>query len=806
MAVLGVDIGSQNCVLASVGRGAVSVVRNEISERLTPALVGFTDTERLIGEDALTQIKSNFKNTCRGMKTLLGRSARGSEMTYERLYCLCQLTGEDNTGEELGYAVSYKGEPVVISATRVLAALLTRLRETAEKNKGVAVTDVVIGAPGWYTDVNRSALLAAARMAGLNCRRIINEYTATALDYGIYRSADFDEKIPTRVAFFSMGHHNTSVAIVDFVRSSLKVVHEAGDRMLGGRDMDLIMVKKYGELFKQQSKLDALESPKARIKLEEVCRKAKTILSANSEAGINVECLVGESDISATITRQEFELMCEPIAERLRGLIERCISESAVDIDTIEHVEIAGGCTRIPWVQQTVSKYFKKEVSKTLCMDECVARGCALQAAMCSALYKVREFGVWDKNNHAIEIFTEGGDLCQISDGGTAHGEDLTAMGGEGQLETNSCNESSCVLFAKGCFTNTSKYITFNKKQSFDIIARYQNVSTLPEGTAAVIGRYTVVVPSGGCVGPSGYHVIKVKAKLDYNGIFVIEKALIVEDVEVEETIMERVPVTPKAASAAATDDGSDVAVEAAAASTTDEGQTAEVASESKEADVPMAPLEPPVVAPVEPEFKEVAVKRMVKKQKRTEIAVNPTHADGRLSETQIHQFFEDELSMSNDDRVQQETKERMNELEGYIYDMKHKCSDTSLPYTFPTSKEDFCKQLDEAENWLYDNYEALKTAFVNKLAELKANEPQLPPPPPPPPAPSPEVVEESKASADDEMTNASSPTTADLPPPTEASTTTATGEEQQCGTAAAASETTDKASTKQQHHNIPVE
>eukprot|EP00922_Rhytidocystis_sp_ex-Travisia-forbesii_P005225 GHVS01007622.1.p1 GENE.GHVS01007622.1~~GHVS01007622.1.p1 ORF type:complete len:802 (-),score=147.66 GHVS01007622.1:247-2652(-) len=801
MAVLGVDIGSQNCVLASVGRGAVSVVRNEISERLTPALVGFTDTERLIGEDALTQIKSNFKNTCRGMKTLLGRSARGSEMTYERLYCLCQLTGEDNTGEELGYAVSYKGEPVVISATRVLAALLTRLRETAEKNKGVAVTDVVIGAPGWYTDVNRSALLAAARMAGLNCRRIINEYTATALDYGIYRSADFDEKIPTRVAFFSMGHHNTSVAIVDFVRSSLRVVHQVGDRMLGGRDMDLIILNKYGEIFKKQSKLDALELPKARIKLEEVCRKAKTILSANSEAGINVECLVGESDISATITRQEFEDMCEPIAERLRNLIERCITESGVGIDTIEHVEIAGGCTRIPWVQQTVSKYFKKEVSKTLCMDECVARGCALQAAMCSALYKVREFGVWDRNNHAIEIFTESGDLCQISDAGVSvHCEDV-AMGIDGQQGeiSSCCNDSSCcvVLFEKGCFTNTSKYITFNKKQPFDIIVRYRDVSTLPEGTAAVIGRYTVVVPTA--VGPSGHHIVKVKAKLDYNGIFVIEKALLVDDMEVEETIMEKVPVTPKAASACS-DDVGDIAVEATA-SATDERQTAEAAN-SKEEDVPMVPA----AAAAEPEFKEVAVKRMVKKQKRTEIAVNPTHADGRLSETQIHQFFEEELSMSNDDRVQQETKERMNELEGYIYDMKHKCSDTALPYTFPTSKEEFCKQLDDAENWLYDNYEGLKTAFVNKLAELKANEPQLPPPPPPP-APSP-VVEEGKAAADDEMTNASPPSTADLPQPpqpTEGGATTATGEEQQqCGTAAAASETTDNKSSTKQH--IPVE
>eukprot|EP00922_Rhytidocystis_sp_ex-Travisia-forbesii_P070379 GHVS01105131.1.p1 GENE.GHVS01105131.1~~GHVS01105131.1.p1 ORF type:complete len:701 (+),score=98.22 GHVS01105131.1:67-2169(+) len=695
MVVLGVDLGSQNCVLGSIHKGAVSVVRNEISERLTPALVGFTEKERLIGEDALTQIKSNFKNTCRGMKTLLGRRPEGSQMTYERYYSLCELETAD---DEVAYAVTYKGDRVVLSATRVLAAMLTRLRETAEKDKGVAVTDVVIASPGWYTDSSRWALLAAARIAGLNCRRIINEYTATALDYGIYRSADFHETTATRVAFFAMGHHNTSVCIVDFVRASLKVIHEKGDRMLGGRDMDLLMVNKYGELFKKQTKADALESVKARTKLEEVCRKAKTILSANSEAGVSVECLVGESDLSTTVTRVEFEEMCKPIAERLVTLIEGCISESGVDIASIEHVEIAGGCTRIPWVQHTVAECFKKEVSKTLSMDECVARGCTLQAAMCSALYKVREFGVWDRNAHAIEIFADDNEAVEVEDSSTSEMNDCSNSATSGGGGGSSC----CVLFEAGCFTNTSKYITFYKQQPFDIVVRYKDVDSLPEGSSAEIGRYKIAVPITPAASPKG-HMVKVKAKLNHNGIFAVEKAVVVEDIEVEETVMEKVPLTPKAAEAAEPED-----------------------TNKPEDNGDVAMTEQP------PEFKEVPVKRMVKKQKRTEISVSATHT-GRLSESQIHQYFEEELSMWNDDRVQQETKEKMNELESYIYDMKHKCNDSTLAYTYPTvPKEEFCQQLNDAEDWLYENYEGLRSAFVKKLAELKANEPQLPPPLPP--------------------------------------------------------------------------
>eukprot|EP00922_Rhytidocystis_sp_ex-Travisia-forbesii_P070380 GHVS01105132.1.p1 GENE.GHVS01105132.1~~GHVS01105132.1.p1 ORF type:complete len:685 (+),score=148.30 GHVS01105132.1:223-2277(+) len=645
------------------------------------------------------------------MKTMLAQRAAevGDQMTYERWYSLCPLSHSCDTtshddAAEVGYAVWYKGQQTVLSATRVLAALLTRLRETAEKNKGVAVTDVVIASPGWYTDINRCALLAAARIAGLNCRRIINEYTATALDYGIYRSADFNESEPTRVAFVAMGHQNTSVCIVDFVRGALKVVHEKGDRTLGGRDMDMVMVKRYGEVFKQQTKADALESVKARIKLEEVCRKAKTILSANLEASVSIECLVGESDLSATCTRVEFEEMCEPISERLSSLIDGCIAESGVTLCSIEHVEIAGGCTRIPWVQRTIAKCFKKEISKTLCMDECVARGCTLQAAMCSALYKVREFGVWDKNQHAIEIFTDAIEAVEAAEDTHSNSSEII----EDSATTSSAGGSSCcVLFDAGCFTNTSKYITFYKHQPFDIVVRYKDVDSLPEGTLPEIGRYKVEVPSTAAASPKG-HVVKVKAKLNQNGIFAIEKAVVVEEVEVEETVMEKVPLTPTSA-------------EAAEAVVPEEEKTED------NGDVAMSE---------QPEFKEVPVKRLVKKQKRKEIAVIPTNV-GRLTEAQIHQYFEEELSMWNDDRVQQETKEKMNELESYIYEMKHKCSDGILPYTYPTvSKEEFCKKLDDAESWLYDNYEALKSAFVQKLGELKECEPQLPPPPPPPPPP----------------------------------------------------------------------
>ena len=163
--VVGIDIGSADSIVASVGRGMVDIVRNEVSERVTPSVVAFTQRNRLLGDAAVSLIKSNFANTCRFPKLLLGKHLTDSDIEDERFFQLCSLKeAHDGTA---GYGVSYLDQERVFSATEITAMLLTKLKETTENFTGQAPKDAVIACPSYFTDVQRKALLDAAEIAGV---------------------------------------------------------------------------------------------------------------------------------------------------------------------------------------------------------------------------------------------------------------------------------------------------------------------------------------------------------------------------------------------------------------------------------------------------------------------------------------------------------------------------------------------------------------------------------------------------------------------------------------------------------------
>eukprot|EP00435_Cladocopium_sp_Y103_P002718 s110_g1.t1 len=257
-AVCGIDFGASESYVAYVGKGIVDIVQNEVSKRATPSLTGFNDRERLLGDVALAQIRSNAKNTCRNFKHLLGRKLESPDLQNEPLglgairhfwstSALCEC--DDGFA---GYSVTYKGEARQMTATQCTAMFLTKLREISEKWCQAKVQDVVIAVPSSFCDVQRQAVLDAAQIAGLNILRVMNEHTATALAYGIYRSNDFDPEKPMTVAFCSMGHSIFSVSIVQFVRGKLRVLSETSDRV-GGRDMDECLMREFAAQFQKKA-------------------------------------------------------------------------------------------------------------------------------------------------------------------------------------------------------------------------------------------------------------------------------------------------------------------------------------------------------------------------------------------------------------------------------------------------------------------------------------------------------------------------------------------------------------------------
>merc|ERR1719383_630778 len=247
-------------------------------------------------------------------------------------------------------------------------------------------------------------------------------------------------------------------------------------------------------------------------------------MSANAtEIPINVECLVEEIDFSAKMKRDDFEALCEDLLKRIRVVFERLLTSCGLTVDQIHSVEIVGGASRIPAVKRLVGQVFGKEPSTTLNSDEAVARGCALQCAILSPTFRVRDFSVEDCQNYPIDLVFDNADGS-----------------GEQRME----------VFPARSSVPSSKILTFYRKEPFRLRVEYgklENEETLPYSNP-VIGEFMVndvVATEEG--EPSK---VKVKVRMDLHGIFKVAHAQMV--VKKEEPVVEEAKPMETAESGAA--------------------------------------------------------------------------------------------------------------------------------------------------------------------------------------------------------------------------------------------------------------
>ncbi|XP_026191762.1 heat shock protein 105 kDa [Cyclospora cayetanensis] len=654
MAVLGIDIGTQSSVLATIHKGSVSVVRTELADRLTPSLVLFAQGHRLMGDHAAPLVRSQAKACCRGFKNLLGEAFSGSSrVERERMFQLAEIA--EAPGGVAGFKVMVGDAEEVISATRVCAALLTKLKQVAEVSTQRPVGEVVIACPAWFREANREALLDAAQIAGLPCLRIISDMTATALDYGLYRRQHFSDA-KTIVAFVSIGHSTASVCISSFTSSGAEVLAQVSNPDLGGRDMDLLIAEHFAKAFEKKHGMNPMTNVKAKLKLEDQAERAKKILSANIETTFAVECLMDEKDWSGPITRKLFEELCQDTFKPLLlKLLQQAITLSGVDSADIAHVEAIGGCTRIPWIQRCISEAFGKGISRTLVGDECVARGCALQAAMASLHFKVREFDFSEKLWYPLSITWSGEGPLSVSSctqpqpaDGTACSDSLPPVG------------SHEIELPVGTPTNSLRKITFLRSGSFDLRVAYKDLGR--DCKAADLGGCRVELPEG--CGPREVHVF---CSLNYNGLVRFPRAC-----------MKSLEADVADASA----EQGDSAAGAAAG-----GESSEVEQQPPLAD-PAAgsPQAPPPAKTV------------------TEVPVHRIPCASRLTEKELQTYRELELQMENEDRRFKEIQARLNELETEVYAVRDDLGGPLSVFASSEEKAALLKLLEDLEMWVGDH------------------------------------------------------------------------------------------------------
>ncbi|XP_062957831.1 heat shock protein 105 kDa isoform X3 [Cynocephalus volans] len=511
MSVVGLDVGSQSCYIAVARAGGIETIANEFSDRCTPSVISFGSKNRTIGVAAKNQQITHANNTVSNFKRFHGRAFNDPFIQKEKENLSYDLVPMKNGG--VGIKVMYMDEEHLFSVEQITAMLLTKLKETAENNLKKPVTDCVISVPSFFTDAERRSVLDAAQIVGLNCLRLMNDMTAVALNYGIYKQdlPSLDEK-PRIVVFVDMGHSAFQVSACAFNKGKLKVLGTAFDPFLGGKNFDEKLVEHFCAEFKTKYKLDAKSKIRALLRLYQECEKLKKLMSSNStDLPLNIECFMNDKDVSGKMNRSQFEELCAELLQKIEVPLYSLMEQTQLKIEDVSAVEIVGGTTRIPAVKEKIAKFFGKDVSTTLNADEAVTRGCALQCAILSPAFKVREFSVTDAVPFPISLVWN-------------HDSEDT----EGVHE----------VFSRNHAAPFSKVLTFLRSGPFELEAFYSDPQGVPYPEAK-IGRFIVQNVSAQKDGEKSR--VKVKVRVNTHGIFTISTASMVEKVPTEENDMSSV-------------------------------------------------------------------------------------------------------------------------------------------------------------------------------------------------------------------------------------------------------------------------
>ena len=251
---MGIDLGTDNSVVALARKRGVDIVANEASQRSTPSIVSFGHDQRYVGEAGQSQRMMNLKNTVAEPKRLLAKHFSDPVFMEELKTEAYEVV--ESEGGEISVKVSLCGSERAFRPVQIIAMLLANLKKIAEADHNAEVVDVAISVPVFFTEHQRRAIHVAAKIAGLTCLRLINDNTATALAYGITKT-DLPEKDAKHVAFVDCGRDCMQVSIVAFTKGQLKVLSHTYTKNIGGQRIDSMLFDHFADEFKEKFKIDA---------------------------------------------------------------------------------------------------------------------------------------------------------------------------------------------------------------------------------------------------------------------------------------------------------------------------------------------------------------------------------------------------------------------------------------------------------------------------------------------------------------------------------------------------------------------
>ena len=376
------------------------VLENAEGARTTPSVVAFTDDgEKLIGQPAKRQAVTNPENTIFAVKRLIGRNFNDSTVKKDVESAPFKIINSDK-GDAW---IETKGEKY--SPSQISAFILQKMKETAEKYLGQAVTKAVITVPAYFNDAQRQATKDAGKIAGLEVLRIINEPTAASLAYGL------DKKQNKKIAVYDLGGGTFDVSILELGDGVFEVKSTNGDTFLGGEDFDNTIVEYLVSEFKKDNGINLKSDKLALQRLKEAAEKAKIELSSAEQTDINLPFITadktGPKHINIKMTRAKLEALVEDLIAKTIPPCKTALKDAGVSANEIDEIVMVGGMTRMPKVVEEVKNFFGKEPNKSVNPDEVVAMGAAIQAGVLQG--DVKDVLLLDVTPLSLGIETLGG-------------------------------------------------------------------------------------------------------------------------------------------------------------------------------------------------------------------------------------------------------------------------------------------------------------------------------------------------------------------------------------------------------------